>query len=50
MSWCERTMKKLIEKGRDNWTEDDYETYYYCEGTLDSIAAEIDYLNGEGSL
>jgi len=48
MSWCEETLQELkeIEKHRE-LTEEELDTYYYCEGTLQSEAYERDYLNGE---
>lgn len=47
MSWCERKLEDLREKGKDNWDEDDWETFFYCKGTLGSEESERAYLNGE---
>lgn len=38
-NWCDEKLDELREKGRDNWTQDDWETYAYCK----NANAERDY-------
>lgn len=47
MSYCEDRVKELIAKGKENWTDQEYEDYYVCLGNIESEEAERRYLNGE---
>lgn len=38
--WCDDTLAELKSKSRDTWTEDDLETYRYCDTTLHSKESE----------
>lgn len=31
MTWAEKTMQRLNQKGRANWTESDWESYHYIQ-------------------
>lgn len=33
MAWADERMAELMEKGRENWDEDDWEAYHYIEQT-----------------
>lgn len=39
MTWADETMMELEAKGRENWTEADWESYIYIE----NARAELDY-------
>lgn len=38
-SWCDDKLDELISKPKSEWTQDDYEAYFYCKNAL----AERDY-------
>ena len=48
MSWCQQRLMELkeIQKERE-LTEEEWDTYNYCDGTLKSEDWERDYFNGE---
>ena len=47
MSYCEAKLKELKEKPKSEWTEDDFEDYYYCKSVVVSAHFEEAELNGE---
>lgn len=44
MSWAENKVKELEAKGRENWTQDDYEAYCYCQECFAEDEADAEYL------
>lgn len=44
MSWADMKMQELNEKGRENWDEDDYEAYCYCQECFAEDEADAEYL------
>ena len=52
-SWADDAMKELTKKGKQNWTEDDWETYHYIEqlrhesGYYEDTAIADDYKSGQ---
>lgn len=43
-TWADRKMQELEEKGRDNWNEEDYESYHYIE----QLRFESGYYDDDG--
>ena len=44
MTWAEQNCQELEEKGRENWTVEDYEAYCYCEECFAEDARDEEYL------
>lgn len=44
MAWADMKMQELNEKGRENWDEDDYEAYCYCQECFAEDEADAEYL------
>lgn len=44
MSWAQQKMEELEAKGRENWDQDDYEAYCYCEECFAEDARDAEYL------
>lgn len=47
MSWCKTKLQQLSSKKEEDFTEDDWETYYYCLSIINSEELEVSYLNNE---
>lgn len=45
MSWAEAKIEELENKGRKNWTADDWEAYCYCQECFAEDAADQEYLD-----
>ena len=44
MSWASRKVEELENKGRENWDQDDWEAYYYCQECFAEDEADAEYL------
>ena len=44
MTWAESKFEELALKGRENWDNDDYEAYCYCEECMAEDARDAEYL------
>lgn len=44
MSWAQQKMEELEAKGRENWDQDDYEAWCYCEECFAEDARDAEYM------
>ena len=44
MRWVDKKMDELEAKGRENWDEDDYDAYYYCQECYAEDERDAEYL------
>ena len=44
MSWADDKVKELEAKGRENWNEDDYEAWVYCQECFAEDEADREYI------
>jgi len=44
-TWAEWKTNQLMEKGRENWDEDDWESYSYIQEAEAEEAADQEYLD-----
>lgn len=43
-TWAQRKKRELDAKGRENWDQDDYEAYCYCEECIAEDERDAEYL------
>lgn len=44
-TWAQRKVKELEAKGRENWDQDDYEAWCYCEECFAEDARDAEYVS-----